>query len=61
MVSVNRQSHGMLEGGCMDYMTDKQMEFIVNLVADKITACKDMDEVKKAVEELKIMVKKEPK
>ncbi|MDR1664003.1 MAG: hypothetical protein LBR83_03665 [Clostridiales bacterium] len=45
----------------MDYMTDKQMEFIVYLVTDKITACKDMDEVKKAVEELKLMVKKDQK
>lgn len=29
-------------------MTDKQMEFIVSLIADKILSCKDMDEVKKS-------------
>jgi len=40
-------------------MTDKQMELLITLVADKILACKDMDEVKKAVEELKKLVKKE--
>jgi len=45
----------------MDEMTDKQMELIITLVADKIETCKDMDEVKKALEELKRMVKKETK
>ena len=41
-------------------MTDKQMEFIITLVADKISSCKDMEEVMEAVEELKALVKKEP-
>ena len=42
-----------------EVMTDKQMEIIITLVADKIAACKDMEEVKKAIEELKALVKKE--
>lgn len=42
-------------------MTDKQMEFIVNLIADKIKACKDMEEVRKAVDELLEMVNKKNK
>lgn len=29
-------------------MTDKQLEVIMNLIADKFDACKDMEEVKKA-------------
>ena len=36
----------------MEAMTDKQMEVILNLVADKFKACKDMDEVQKAIEEI---------
>lgn len=40
-------------------MTDKQMEVILNLVADKFSACKDMAEVKKAIEEVRTMAKKE--
>lgn len=40
-------------------MTDKQLEVIMNLVADKFAACKDMEEVKKAIEEIRKMVKKE--
>lgn len=43
----------------MDKMTDKQMEVILNLVADKFSACKDMEEVKKAIEEVRNMAKKE--
>ena len=43
----------------MEIMTDKQMEVILNLVADKFTACKDMDEVKKAINEVREMAKKE--
>lgn len=42
-------------------MTDKQMEFIVSLIADKILSCKDMDEVKKAVDEMMKMVGKKGK
>lgn len=40
-------------------MTDKQMEVILNLVADKFSKCKDMEEVAKAVEEIREMAKKE--
>ena len=29
-------------------VTDKQLEVIMNLIADKFDACKDMEEVKKA-------------
>lgn len=40
-------------------MTDKQLEVILNLVADKFASCKDMDEVAKAVSEVRNMAKKE--
>ena len=43
----------------MNVMTDKQIEIILNLVADKFSACKDMEDVKKAIEEVKEMAKKE--
>ena len=43
----------------VENMTDKQMEVILNLVADKFAACKDMDEVKKAIEDVREMAKKE--
>lgn len=43
----------------MNEMTDKQMEVILNLVADKFAGCKDMEEVKKAIEEVRNMAKKE--
>ena len=43
----------------MEEMTDKQMEVILNLVADKFAGCKDMEEVQKAVQEVKEMAKKE--
>lgn len=42
-----------------EVMTDKQMEVILTLVADKFEKCKDMDEVKRAIEEVKEMAKKE--
>ncbi len=42
-----------------DIMTDKQMEVILTLVADKFEKCKDMEEVKKAIEEVKELAKKE--
>lgn len=42
-------------------MTDKQMEFIANLIADKFEACKTMEEVKKAVEQVRKVASKEPK
>lgn len=40
-------------------MTDKQIEIILNLVADKFAACKDMESVDKAVKEVKEMARKE--
>lgn len=40
-------------------MTDKQMEVILNLIADKFDACPDMEAVKKAIEEVREMAKKE--
>ena len=40
-------------------MTDKQMEVILNLVADKFSNCKTMEEVAKAVQEVRDMAKKE--
>ena len=43
----------------MNEMTDKQMEVILNLVADKFAGCKDMDEVQKAIDEVRNMAKKE--
>lgn len=39
-------------------MTDNQMNVILNLVADKFESCKDMEEVKKAIEEVRSMAKK---
>lgn len=43
----------------MNEMTDKQLEVILNLVADKFQSCKDMDDVQKAVQEVRDMAKKE--
>lgn len=40
-------------------MTDKQLEVILMLIADKFSNCKDMNDVKKAIEEVKEMAKKE--
>lgn len=40
-------------------MTDKQLEVILNLVADKFESCKNMDEVQKAIEDVRKMAKKE--
>ena len=39
-------------------MTDNQMNVILNLVADKFESCKDMEEVKKAIEEVRSMATK---
>ena len=47
------------KGEQMEDMTDKQLEVIMNLVADKFEACKDMEEVKKAIREVREMAKKE--
>lgn len=43
----------------MNEMTDKQLEVILNLVADKFQSCKNMDDVQKAVQEVRDMAKKE--
>lgn len=40
-------------------MTDKQLEVIMNLVADKFEGCKDMDEVRRAIQEVREMARKE--
>ncbi len=40
-------------------MTDKQMEVILSLVADKFDACQDMQAVKKAVQDVREMAEKE--
>lgn len=40
-------------------MTDKQIEIILNLVADKFDGCKDMDDVQRAIKEVREMAKKE--
>ena len=48
------------KGGKMqENMTDKQLEVILNLVADKFESCKNMEEVKKAIEDVRNMAKKE--
>ena len=46
------------KGEHMEEMTDKQMEVILNLVADKFANCKNMDEVQQAIKEIKDMAKK---
>ena len=43
----------------IDVMTDKQMAFIASLIADKFDSCKTMEEVKKAVKDIKEMSRKE--
>ena len=41
-----------------DIMTDKQMEILLTLVADTFSACNDMEEVKKAIQEVREMAQK---
>ena len=43
----------------VDVMTDKQLEFIIKLIADKIESCQTIEEAKAAVYELKEMLKKD--
>jgi hypothetical protein len=43
----------------MENMTDKQLEVILNLVADKFQNCKNMEEVEIAVQEIRTMAKKD--
>ena len=40
-------------------MTDKQMEVIMNLLADKFDACQSMKDVKKAIKQVREMAKKD--
>lgn len=40
-------------------MTDKQIEIILNLVADKFAGCRNMEDVEKAIQEVREMAKKE--
>ena len=40
-------------------MTDKQMEILLKLVADKFAACQNMDDVEKAIDEVRDMARKE--
>lgn len=42
-----------------EIMTDKQIEIILNLVADKFAGCENMEDVKKAIQEVREMAKKE--
>ena len=46
-------------GNMKENMTDKQLEVILNLVADKFESCKNMEEVKKDIEDVRNMAKKE--
>lgn len=43
----------------MEGMTDKQMEVILNLVTDKFQSCKNMEEVQKAIREVRDMARKD--
>lgn len=47
------------KGEYMEPMTDKQMEVILNLLADKFAACKNMEDVQQAIKEVREMAKKE--
>ena len=40
-------------------MTDKQMEVILNLVADKFAGCHSMEDVKQAIKEVRDMARKD--
>jgi len=42
-----------------EVMTDKQMEFIANLIADKFEACSTMEDVKKAIKKVREMASKD--
>ena len=42
-----------------EVMTDKQMEVILNLVADKFAGCATMEDVKKAVAQVREMARKD--
>ena len=42
-----------------EVMTDKQMEFIANLIADKFESCNTMEEVAEAIKRVREMASKE--
>jgi len=42
-------------------MTDKQLEVILNLIADKFAACKTIEDVAQAIEQVREMATKEGK
>ena len=42
----------------MEAMTDKQLEVILDLVADKFEACATMEDVQKAIEEVRRKARK---
>ena len=42
-----------------EVMTDKQMEFIANLIADKFEACETIEEVKETVKQVREMAAKD--
>ena len=44
-----------------EVMTDKQMEVILNLVADKFAGCQSMEAVRQAIQEVRDMASKEKK
>ena len=41
-----------------EIMTDKQMEILLTLVADKFEGCKSMEDVKKTIHEVREMAKR---
>lgn len=42
-------------------MTDKQMEFVANLITDKFESCQTMEEVRDAIKRVREMVGKDKK
>ena len=43
----------------MEGTTDRQLEVLLNLVADKFQSCKNMEEIKKAIQEVREMANKD--
>lgn len=41
-------------------MTDKQFEVVMNLIADKFAACRDMEAVRNVIKQIRSMVRPEP-
>ncbi len=55
----NIQDEKMYGGKMMEGMTDRQLEVLLNLVADKFQSCKNMEEIKKAIQEVREMANKD--